>query len=109
MHWLLNLQIVYVEDEMVMYGGWDPKKNDILGVDIPSYPQKKTASKSAHTNSEKPILLVFYLGGVSYSEIAALRFLSSKPDCPYKLCIATTSICNGTSLIRNCSSDSIGI
>ena len=96
--------------QMVMYGGWDPKKNDILGVDIPSYPQKKTASKSAHTNnSEKPILLVFYLGGVCYSEIAALRFLSSKHDCPYKVCIAATSICNGTSLIRNCSSDSVGI
>lgn len=51
----------------------------------------------------KKTLLVFFVGGVSYVEIAALRFLSNDPLYPYNIIIGTTSIGNTMlkSLVHN--------
>ena len=38
-----------------------------------------------HTVGEKKVMVVYYIGGVSFMEIAALRFLSNKPDCETSL------------------------
>ena len=50
---------------------------------------------------DKPVLLVYYVGGVSYAEIASFRFLSRRMNFPYQVVICTTKIVNGSSFIRS--------
>ena len=50
---------------------------------------------------DKPVLLVYYVGGVSYAEIASFRFLSRRMNFPYQVVICTTKIINGSSFIRS--------
>ncbi|CAH0484539.1 unnamed protein product [Peronospora farinosa] len=51
---------------------------------------------------ERKVLLVYYLGGVTFMEIAALRHVSRQPDCPYDIVVATTKIINGDTLLKSC-------
>lgn len=48
----------------------------------------------------KPILIVVYLGGITYMEIAALRFLSKRESFPFHIVMVTTSIINGSKLLQ---------
>ncbi|XP_043924530.1 vacuolar protein sorting-associated protein 33A [Protopterus annectens] len=50
---------------------------------------------------ENRITLVFFLGGVTYAEIAALRFLSQMEEGGTEYIIATTKLINGTSWIKS--------
>merc|ERR1711957_457105 len=47
-------------------------------------------------NKDKPVLLVYFVGGVTYMEIAAMRFLSKRPSFPYSILCCTTKIINGS-------------
>nr|CCA19363.1 vacuolar protein sortingassociated protein 33A putat [Albugo laibachii Nc14] len=51
---------------------------------------------------DRKVLLVYFIGGVTFMEIAALRFLSNQINSPYDIIIATTKITNGNHLIRSC-------
>ena len=57
-------------------------------------------AKAARTETTKPVLFVFFLGGVTYMEIAALRFLSKRPTFPFNIIIITTS--NNTAHHHHC-------
>ncbi|KAL7575561.1 hypothetical protein ACA910_020137 [Epithemia clementina (nom. ined.)] len=61
----------------------------------------KSSSGSKSSSSKKPILAIFYVGGITYMEIAALRFLSQRPGFPYHILILTTEILNGSTLLRS--------
>ncbi|XP_061842197.1 vacuolar protein sorting-associated protein 33A isoform X2 [Nerophis lumbriciformis] len=50
---------------------------------------------------ENRTTLVFFLGGVTYAEIAALRFLSQMEDSGMEYVIATTKLINGTSWVKS--------
>ena len=50
--------------------------------------------------AKKPTLIVFYLGGVTLMEIAALRFLSKRPTFPYHIVCVTTKVINGSTLLQ---------
>jgi hypothetical protein len=50
----------------------------------------------------KRVLLAYFVGGVSYMEIAALRFLSRQRDFPFSIIVATTKITNGAGLVMAC-------
>ena len=50
---------------------------------------------------EKKVMLVYYIGGVTFGEIAALRFLSDKPDFPFRIIICTTKLINGNSFVKD--------
>lgn len=45
--------------------------------------------------------LVFFLGGVTFAEIAALRFLSQLEDGGTEYVIATTKLMNGATWIQS--------
>jgi vacuolar protein sorting-associated protein 33A len=45
-------------------------------------------------------MLVYYVGGVTYMEIAALRCLAATKEFPYEIIIATTRIISGSSFIE---------
>jgi vacuolar protein sorting-associated protein 33A len=49
----------------------------------------------------KPVLIVVYLGGVTYMELASLRFLSKRPNFPYHIICCTTQIVNGSTLLQS--------
>lgn len=46
-------------------------------------------------------MLIFFLGGVTFAEIAALRFLSQLEDGGTEYIIATTKLLNGTTWIKS--------
>mmetsp|Transcript_45942 Transcript_45942/g.112091 ORF Transcript_45942/g.112091 Transcript_45942/m.112091 type:complete len:882 (+) Transcript_45942:148-2793(+) len=48
----------------------------------------------------KPTLIVMYLGGITFMEIAALRFLSKRDSFPFHIVIVTTTVLNGTKLLQ---------
>jgi len=54
----------------------------------------------AEGSIEKKVMLVMIIGGVSFMEIAAFRHLTKDPSFPYKIIIAGTKICNGSSLLK---------
>lgn len=57
----------------------------------------------ADDNGNKPVLLVYFVGGVTYMEIAAMRFLSKRPSFPYSIVCCTTKIINGSTLLQSLS------
>lgn len=54
-------------------------------------------------DGNKPVLLVYFVGGVTYMEIAAMRFLSKRPSFPYSIVCCTTKIINGSTLLHSLS------
>ena len=49
---------------------------------------------------KKPILLVYFVGGVTYMEIHSLRFLSRLPKFPYQIICCTTEILSGEKFFK---------
>jgi vacuolar protein sorting-associated protein 33A len=60
-----------------------------------------TSATTTTTTTIKPVLLVWYVGGVTTMELAALRFLSNDVKFPYHIICCTTKIMNGTSLLQS--------
>ena len=52
-------------------------------------------------NKKKPVLLVYFVGGITYAEIAAIRFMSKKSTFPFNIVCCTTKIINGTSFLQS--------
>ena len=52
-------------------------------------------------DKKKPVLIVLYVGGVTYMELAALRFLSKQSSFPYHLICCTTKIINGNTFLES--------
>ncbi|KAF1860356.1 hypothetical protein Lal_00037695 [Lupinus albus] len=51
-------------------------------------------------DGRRALVLVVFVGGVTFAEISALRFLSAQEGMAYDLIIATTKIINGQTLIE---------
>ncbi|XP_042454126.1 vacuolar protein-sorting-associated protein 33 homolog [Zingiber officinale] len=52
------------------------------------------------SDGRRSLALVIFIGGISFAEIAALRFLSSQEGMGYDFLIGTTKIINGTTLLE---------
>ncbi|KAI9784142.1 MAG: hypothetical protein M1839_002646 [Geoglossum umbratile] len=50
--------------------------------------------------NEKKTTIVFFLGGITFTEIAALRFIAAKEEGRRQLVICTTSIVNGNKMME---------
>jgi vacuolar protein sorting-associated protein 33A len=50
---------------------------------------------------KKQVLIVVYIGGITYMEMTALRFLSKRSNFPYHIICVTTSILNGNTLLQS--------
>ena len=59
-----------------------------------------SGSRSSNVEN-KPVLLVYFVGGLTYAEIASMRFLSRRKSFPYKIICCTTKIINGSSLLQS--------
>ncbi|XP_072066778.1 vacuolar protein-sorting-associated protein 33 homolog, partial [Arachis hypogaea] len=51
-------------------------------------------------DGRRALVLVVFVGGVTFAEISALRFLCSQEGMAYDLIIATTKIVNGQTLVE---------
>ena len=66
--------------------------------------QSLGAFAESRTDGKKPTLVIVYVGGVTYMEIAALRFLGKRGSFPYHIVIVTTKVINGTTLVESLTS-----
>jgi hypothetical protein len=51
-------------------------------------------------DSSRLVALVIFIGGVTFAEISALRFLSAQEGMKYDFIVATTKLINGQNLLK---------
>jgi len=66
-------------------------------------PPGTTGPPAGTGTGKKPVLLVYFVGGVTFMEVASLRFLSRRASFPYSIVIGTTSVVNGGTFLRSLS------
>lgn len=76
-----------------------------ISQEIPVGLKKKRGSVSSLQSDDKKVILVFCLGGITFAEIAALRFLSHQDESPAEYIIATTKIIRGNSFLQSLMED----
>lgn len=59
-----------------------------------------TSSQSSSEESTRTVL-VFFIGGCTFAEISALRFMSQQEDNNYEFFVGTTKIINGRSFLKS--------
>ena len=80
------------------------KRGPSLGALAKQLSNESGGDRGAGLSSEKkPVLLLYFVGGVTFSELAALRFLSRKASFPWSIVCCTTEIINGSTLLRSLS------
>ncbi|XP_056636100.1 vacuolar protein sorting-associated protein 33A [Diorhabda sublineata] len=87
--------------EYVTKTGGLKQLQDVLGL-LPGPTVDETTSVNTIPNTDSPMtVLVFFIGGCTFAEISALRFLSQQEDSNVEFVIATTKLINGTSFINS--------
>ncbi|XP_014204862.1 vacuolar protein sorting-associated protein 33A [Copidosoma floridanum] len=101
---------IRLAEQLVQPGGWQGL-NDILGL-LPGPAINSVAQKSAsgrrnsmtsEDSSSEPskLILVFFIGGCTFAEISALRFLSQQEELNVEFVIGTTKLINGDTFISS--------
>lgn len=82
----------------------EPTVEEIQQIPI-SHRQRRHSGSSSQSGSvdEPKTVLVFFLGGCTFAEISALRFLSQQDDLNVDFVIATTKLINGQTFINSLS------
>lgn len=62
-------------------------------------PAGSASAQGARAN-KRQVVLVMFIGGVTFAEIGALRFLSTRPEVKNDFVIATTKLVNGSSMLE---------
>ncbi len=58
-------------------------------------------------SKQRRLVVVMYIGGVTFAEIAALRWLARKSDANADFLMCTTKLVSGSSLLASCIDDSV--
>uniref|UniRef100_A0A2N9FGU9 Sec1 family protein n=1 Tax=Fagus sylvatica TaxID=28930 RepID=A0A2N9FGU9_FAGSY len=64
----------------------------------PSFDTLQAANIDKVADGRRSLVLVVFIGGVTFAEISALRFLSAQEGMAYDLIVGTTKIVSGHSL-----------
>ncbi|EPS70755.1 hypothetical protein M569_04003, partial [Genlisea aurea] len=97
--------------QQAIRSGWRPIEEVLKLLPGPHSETKKTTSshdsQPGNLNSSeklnggrRSLVFVVFIGGVTFAEISALRFLNSQEGMAYDLVVGTTKIINGRSLIQ---------
>merc|ERR1712129_347869 len=62
--------------------------------------EKMKAQQKSDAMSAQKTVLVFFVGGVTYAEISAIRMLEARPNTPWKFIVASTSIVRGNDIVN---------
>lgn len=65
-------------------------------------PTAPAPSRMDGLGEERKVMVVFFVGGVTFTEIAALRHIAKQQECPFDIIVATTKIVNGDTLLKSC-------
>ncbi|XP_060534432.1 vacuolar protein sorting-associated protein 33A [Cylas formicarius] len=94
---------VRLAEQVTKNGGWK-QLHDVLGLlPGPTLDESPLTSRNLiQSNSDSPkVVLVFFIGGCTFAEISALRFLSQQEDSNVEFVIATTKLINGNSFLKS--------
>jgi hypothetical protein len=110
--------------EQVLKGGWKAVDEVVKLLPGPTFEQKQgvhsigTTAVDGNSRDTPPVsetepavdgrravVLVVFIGGVTFAEISALRFLGGQEGMKYDFIIATTKLINGTSLLKTLMED----
>jgi hypothetical protein len=58
-------------------------------------------------SGQRRLVVVMFIGGATFAEVAALRWLSRRPDVNSDFLICTTKLVSGNSLLSSCIDDSV--
>lgn len=92
-------------------GGWKALDDVMRSLPGPHFEREQSDDGSSYSpdmsidppesvNRERPVVLVVFIGGVTFAEISALRFLSSQENMKYDFVTLTTKLINGNSLLQ---------
>ncbi|KAJ8925396.1 hypothetical protein NQ315_009228 [Exocentrus adspersus] len=89
--------------EQVTRNGGLKQLQDVLGLlPGPTLDESPVVSTNVANNPDTPtVVLVFFIGGCTFAEISALRFLSQQEDSNVEFVVATTKIINGTTFLKS--------
>ncbi|OQR90268.1 vacuolar protein sorting-associated protein 33A [Achlya hypogyna] len=111
----LSVRLVEIAatNKMTHTTGWRTIQDTLKQLPGPSEEISQVPNKTGDADHDAPVkkeglgeedrkvMVVYFIGGVTFMEIAALRHLSKQPECPYDIIIATTKIINGSTLIKS--------
>ncbi|KAJ3151368.1 hypothetical protein HDU89_002207 [Geranomyces variabilis] len=82
--------------------GWEDALKLIAGSTFEEIQKVRDRSAFSKVAKDKPsVTLVVFLGGCTYTEVAALRFLSQQEEGRREFVIATTNMINGNEMVRS--------
>lgn len=101
---------VRLVEHVVKHNGWSGIEELLRYLPGPTvediqFIPKGLMKKRSPTTDKHQVVLVYFLGGCTYAEISALRFLSQKEDSNTDYVIATTNFVTGQSMIQSLISD----
>ncbi|XP_060558501.1 vacuolar protein sorting-associated protein 33A-like isoform X2 [Ruditapes philippinarum] len=75
-----------------------PRVDEVQQIPVALRKRRSSITSSHSSMADQKVTLVFFLGGVTYAEVAALRFLAQQDDgCDY--IVATTKLLTGSQLL----------
>lgn len=63
--------------------------------------RRNSATSTQSSNEDTKVVLVFFIGGCTFAEISALRYLSQQDENNFEFIVGTTKIINGRSFLRS--------
>ncbi|KAH0954770.1 hypothetical protein HN011_008394 [Eciton burchellii] len=106
---------VRLAEQLVQPNGWQGL-NDVMGLlpgpTVSNVPYnvspliKRNSITSEDSNSEpSKLIMVFFIGGCTFAEISALRFLSQQEDLNVEFVVGTTKLINGDTFLSSLMED----
>jgi len=88
-------------------GGWR-NREDILKLvpgptveEVQTLPQGVYDAEARSSATRKPVTLVFFIGGLTFTELSALRWVSQQEGQDRDIVVATTKLINGNSVLSS--------
>lgn len=63
--------------------------------------RRNSATSSQSSSEDTKVVLVFFIGGCTFAEISALRYLSQQDENNFEFIVGTTKIINGRSFLKS--------
>ncbi|XP_025159289.1 vacuolar protein sorting-associated protein 33A isoform X3 [Harpegnathos saltator] len=107
---------VRLAEQLIQPSGWQGL-NDVMGLlagptvsnvpyNMQSSLMRRNSITSEDSSSEPPkLIMIFFIGGCTFAEISALRFLSQQEDLNVEFVVGTTRLINGDTFLTSLMED----
>jgi len=88
-------------------GGWRTKEDILKLIPGPTVEERQVLPQGVYdaearaSATRKPVTLVFFIGGLTFTELAALRWISQQEGQDRDIVVATTKLINGNSMLSS--------